>query len=603
VNGPGSTTFYVPIGTTIQFTASPNSGVTFTGWSGSGTGSYSGSNNPVSVTVNYPVSETADFAVVITFQERNLGSDATGTVVTVNGVSYSYAGSQTLTTISVPYGTQVSYSYSQYVYSTEAGKRYVWTATTGLQTAEGTTFTATQGGAIIGWYGGPNGQVGIQYLLTIQVSPSGAGTTNPAPGSYWEPAGTQVQISASANSGYQFYQWAGSGSGSYSGSANTATVTMNGPVKQTAYFQRPPVTIKFAADGLGSDAQGAVLTVNGGSYGYSSLPLTLTVPYGSTVSYSWASPVPGAAGVQYVWASTSGLATAQSGSFTATQSGSVTATYQKQVQVTVQYISGSAPGSVAISGPYSGTLASGSVSFWVPVGSTVSLQASQGQDPAGYPTLFQWYYDSGTGSTITATVYSFNPSSPDTISVAYDYTGYVAVYAETYVSGTFLEALVGAYAPANTYYYWTPPPSISAYGESLGFVSGPSYIWVSKDQVNTATDTYQEPAQWQNLNLQVVWVNGFGYAAQTTGYLTDPATGGGIGGQTVWIQYKEYFYGNTGGGGPPPDTATTGANGYFFNQQGMGANLIEVQAQISWNPPSYYCNPGTATLEVSGYWP
>ncbi|MFP3137788.1 MAG: hypothetical protein RXS42_06105, partial [Nitrososphaeria archaeon] len=128
VSGPGSTTFYVPAGTTVQFTATPDNGVTFTGWSGSGTGSYSGSANPVSVTVSYPINETADFAVVITFEESGLGPDATGTVVTVDGVSYSYTGSQVLTTISVPYGSQVSYSYAQYVYSTEYGKRYVWTA-------------------------------------------------------------------------------------------------------------------------------------------------------------------------------------------------------------------------------------------------------------------------------------------------------------------------------------------------------------------------------------------------------------------------------------------------------------------------------------------
>jgi hypothetical protein len=94
------------------------------------------------------------------------------------------------------------------------------------------------------------------------------------------------------------------------------------------------------------------------------------------------------------------------------------------------------------------------------------------------------------------------------------------------------------------------------------------------------------------------------YIAETTGYLIDPATGGGIGGQTIQIVYKEYFVGNTGGNGPPPDYATTNSNGYFSNLQGMPGGLTTVQAFISWyNPPSYYYNPGTAELQISGYWP
>jgi hypothetical protein len=363
------------------------------------------------------------------------------------------------------------------------------------------------------------------------------------------------------------------------------------------------VTITFSANGLGSDAQGTVLTVDGVPYSYTSLPVSITVPYGSTVSYSWTSPVPGAAGVQYTWVSTSGLATAQSGSFTATQPGSVTATYQKQVQITVEYTSGSAPGEVTIYNPYVGTITSGSISFWVPAGSTVSMQAYQGQDSAGYPTLFAWYYDNNARSTITSASYSFSPSSPDTIYVDYDYSGYVLVQAVTYVSGTVIQTIVSAYEPANTYYSWSPPSSISAYGESLSYISGPSSIWVQQDQWNTATDIYQEPAQWQNLNLQMIYQSS-SYIAETTGYLIDPATGGGIGGQTIMIKYTEYFVGNTGGSGPPPDQAVTNSQGYFSNLQGMPGGLTEVKATIWWgNPPSYYYNPGTVTLEITGYWP
>ena len=588
VSGPGSTTFYVAPGTAVQFTATPDSGVTFTGWTGSGTGSYSGSANPVSVTADYPITEQANFAVAITFSVSGMGSDASGTVLTVDGTGYSY--SNLPITFVWPYGSQHSFSWSSPVSSSTPGKRYVWQSTSGLSTAQSGTITATQPGSVTATYG-------IQYYLTMQVSPSGAGSVSP--GSGWYNAGSSVQISATPNSGYQFYGWVGSGSGSYSGGANPATITMNGPITETAYFQ---IVITFSASGLGSDAQGTVLTVNGQSYGYSSLPVSITVPYGSTVSYSWTSPVPGAAGVQYTWISTSGLASGQSGSFTATQPGSVTATYQKQVEVTVQYISGSAPGEVTIYNPYVGTITSGSITFWVPAGSTVSMQAYQGQDSAGYPTLFQWYYDSNTGSTITSASYSLTPSSPDTIYVDYDYTGYVLVQAVTYLSDTVIQTIVSAYEPANMYYYWSPPSSISAYGESLSYVSGPNSIWVQQDQWNTATDIYQEPAAWSGLSLSVV-PSGNVYVAQTSGYLIDPATGAGIGGQAIQIHYIEWFVDGTGGRGPY-DKATTNSQGYFFNQQGMGPYLTTVQAQIWWsNPPSYYYNPGTVTLSVSGYWP
>ncbi|MFP3209381.1 MAG: hypothetical protein RXR82_06775, partial [Nitrososphaeria archaeon] len=71
----------------------------------------------------------------------------------------------------------------------------------------------------------------------------------------------------------------------------------------------------------------------------------------------------------------------------------------------------------------------------------------------------------------------------------------------------------------------------------------------------------------------------------------------------IQIHYIEWFVDGTGGNGPY-DYPTTNSQGYFFNQQGMGPFLTTVQAYISWyKPPSYYYNPGTVMLQVSGYWP
>jgi len=77
-----------------------------------------------------------------------------------------------------------------------------------------------------------------QYQLTMQVNPSSGGTTTPAVGTYWYDSGQNVSIQAFPASGYAFTSWAGSGSGSYTGVTNLASVTMNGPVTETATFAK-----------------------------------------------------------------------------------------------------------------------------------------------------------------------------------------------------------------------------------------------------------------------------------------------------------------------------------------------------------------------------
>ena len=49
-------------GSDVSISATPSSGYTFSGWTGSGNGSYSGLSDPGLVTINGPVTETASFA-------------------------------------------------------------------------------------------------------------------------------------------------------------------------------------------------------------------------------------------------------------------------------------------------------------------------------------------------------------------------------------------------------------------------------------------------------------------------------------------------------------------------------------------------------------
>jgi len=78
-----------------------------------------------------------------------------------------------------------------------------------------------------------------QYYLTTGYGTGGNGVS---PGSEWCNSGASVGISATPASGYSFSSWTGSGSGSYSGSINSTSITMNGPITETASFVLIPDT-------------------------------------------------------------------------------------------------------------------------------------------------------------------------------------------------------------------------------------------------------------------------------------------------------------------------------------------------------------------------
>src|SRR6187200_661647 len=82
-------------GATVSITATPTNNTqvsySFSGWTGSGTGSYSGTNNPASITMNGPITENAAFTqnpVQVTVQ-----TNPTGRMFTVDGTPYTAAQS------------------------------------------------------------------------------------------------------------------------------------------------------------------------------------------------------------------------------------------------------------------------------------------------------------------------------------------------------------------------------------------------------------------------------------------------------------------------------------------------------------------------------
>jgi uncharacterized repeat protein (TIGR02543 family) len=84
-----------------------------------------------------------------------------------------------------------------------------------------------------------------QYLLTMNTGAGGS----VSPASVWTNASAAVNLSAAASNGYYFTGWTGSGAGSYSGTNPAATITLNGPITETADFTPSQNFINVSIDG------------------------------------------------------------------------------------------------------------------------------------------------------------------------------------------------------------------------------------------------------------------------------------------------------------------------------------------------------------------
>jgi hypothetical protein len=335
-------------GAVISIQATPAHGYAFSNWSGSGTGSYSGANNPASITMNGPITETGTFTqnlVQVTVQ-----TNSTGLAFSVDGTPYSSA--QTFSWVSGSSHTIGTTSPQ----SGGPGVQYVWANWSGgggishtVAPTSNTTYTAT---------------FTTQYWLTM--SNGLGGTVSPASG--WKNSGTAVSIHAMPANGYSFSNWTGSGTGSYSGTNNPASITMNGPITETATFtQIVQVTVQTNPAGLAFSVDGTA---------YSSAQTFSWVP-GSSHTIATTSPQSGGSGVQYVWKNWSG-----GGGISHNVAPNTDTTYT--ANFTTQYYLTMAHGTGGTVTPASG---------WKNSGAAVSIKGN----PAGGYSFTNWT-GSGTGS-------------------------------------------------------------------------------------------------------------------------------------------------------------------------------------------------------------
>jgi len=137
--------------------------------------------------------------------------------------------------------------------SAGTGVQYAWTRwsdngtiTHNVTPTTNTTYTAT---------------FRLQYLLTM-VAGTG-GTVSPMSG--YKNSGAVVSIHATptnnAQVSYSFSGWTGSGTGSYSGMTNPVSITMNGPITETAAFTQNPVQVTVQTNPVGRS-----FSVDGNTY-------------------------------------------------------------------------------------------------------------------------------------------------------------------------------------------------------------------------------------------------------------------------------------------------------------------------------------------------
>jgi len=482
----------------------------------------------------------------VTFSASGLSSDASGTVLTVDGTTYSY--SDLPKSFAWDVGSSHSFAWYDPVGSTVSGKRYLWVSTSGLSTAKSGSITVPAGGGSI------TATYKTQYYLTTSVSPSGAGVSSPIYG--WYDAGSTVQIVAVANSGYQFSRWSGSGSGSYSGTNNPASITMNGPITETAYFKVGVTFDAVKTSGARFNGYPSMVLYLGSPfntwYSYSQLPVTVYLEPGASLYFSWNSLVYSREGypsqkynlddARYNWVSTSGYSTSQSATITVPSSpASITARYDRYVLVTVDIAS---PGSNA-----------GSVS---PSGSSYYLEGTSFTATAnsGYQ-FHHWVVDDSAWS------YS-NPYTVDRprVLLAVFYIG-VTFYAydkEGYYINTWTN-----YYPYG-YNYISVPSSTYAFGYYVDFwkwsdgtTSTTKYVYVY--QPTSYTVYYKTPIT----TLQKVFVGEVGYSGIPTDFVAQgyvkSVHGNGVAGVTVHATF--YISGWLGSATREADATSTDYWAYY----------------------------------------
>ena len=212
-----------------------------------------------------------------------------------------------------------------------SGTQYVFTQWSG-----GASGTTSPSNAIA--MNGPktaNANWKTQYYLTVVTNPSGVDSPS---GAGWYDPGTNATISTDAfvdivpgSSRYRFNGWTTPDMTEISDPTRSPTnVSMDAAKTVTAnYVAQYKVT--FDQTGVGSDFTTTIVTIDLVNYNRTQLSVTFWLDNATSHDFAFQSPlVVTVSGKQYVWTSTAGMSTSQSGTLTVYSSGSVTGNYKTQ---------------------------------------------------------------------------------------------------------------------------------------------------------------------------------------------------------------------------------------------------------------------------------
>jgi hypothetical protein len=198
-------------------------------------------NDPLTVTASGSVLGNYVLQNAITFEQTGIGSDFTGTVVTIDGTSYGVSALPV--SFNWTMGSAHSFAFQSPLVTTNA-TQYVWTNTTGLSSLQSGPINVTTYGNIVGNYK-------TQYHLTVS-SYSGL-VPAPSPASGWFDAGSQVTLIA-PQTGHdpQGALYAFHGVWTVNGrdiQGNTLQITMNSSTVAIAWYVDPPTFGDINNDG------------------------------------------------------------------------------------------------------------------------------------------------------------------------------------------------------------------------------------------------------------------------------------------------------------------------------------------------------------------
>jgi len=302
------------------------------GWTGTGNGSYSTLNNPASVTMNGPITQTASWThqFLLTIKTSGLPS-AYPTKVYLGGLQVGTASDASPYTKWFNSGASTGTIGVDSTVSGATGTRYAfvkWVEDSSTNNPRASvnmnspkTFTA---------------KYKTQYYLTLATNPSGVDAPT---GSGWYDNGTYASISTamyddivSGESRYRFNGWTTTDMTEISDPASPSTTVRMDKAKTVTANYVTQYLVTFAQTGLDATATGTVVTVDGVGKSFGNLPFNKWVDSGSSVTYSYSNMVSSTTtGKRFSLVSVTG----PTSPFTVTGRVTVTGNYKTQYQLTV----------------------------------------------------------------------------------------------------------------------------------------------------------------------------------------------------------------------------------------------------------------------------